>query len=311
MDSRRPRLRIGLIGWGTVGSALGGLIQEGPLPLRVSGLAVRDGARDRAAPLPDVELGTPEQVIEGASIVVELAGGIDGPRTWALSALGARKAFVTANKALLANHGGELAALATMNQTAFLGSASVGGGVPMIETVQHLAATGAIERITGLLNATTTFILGRMGDGATYEDALREAQHAGYAEADPSFDVNGRDAAQKLAILASVAWGAWRPETEVESLGIVGLTLEPGRTVRLVAEATPERMTVRPMELPSDSPFSTASGVESILEVTVREAGMFRVSGPGAGGRATAGAVYADLARLVAGEQPILFGGGT
>lgn len=306
-----PRLRIGLIGWGTVGSALGALIAEGPLPLELSGLAVRDATRERGTSLPDVPLGTPEQVIEGASIVVELAGGVEAPLAWARQALGARTAFVTANKALLANHGGELAALAVARETALLGSASVGGGVPMIETVQHLAASASIERLTGLLNATTTFILSRMGDGATYEDALREAQDAGYAEADPSFDVDGRDAAQKLAILASVAWGAWQPETDVESVGIVGLTLEPGRTVRLVAEATPERMTVRPMELPSDSPFCAASGVESILEVTVRDAGTFRVSGPGAGGRATAGAVYADLARLVAGERPILFGGGT
>ena len=112
---------------------------------------------------------------------------------------------------------------------ALLGSASVGGGTPMIETVQHLAATGEIERIRGVVNATTTYILSAMGDGRSYDEALREAQEAGYAEADPSFDVDGRDAAQKLAILASVAWGTWRPEADVKAEGIVGLKVEPGR----------------------------------------------------------------------------------
>jgi homoserine dehydrogenase len=307
----RQPLRIGLIGWGTVGSAFGRLVADGPLPLELSGLAVRDSGRDRASALPNVSLGTPEQVIEEASIVVELVGGIAAPLGWARAALAGRKGYVTANKALLANHGNELAALAAANATVLLGSGTVGGGVPMIETVDHLAATEQIERVSGLLNATTTFILSRMTDGATYEDALSEAQTAGYAEADPSFDVDGRDAAQKLAILASVAWRHWRPEGEVETLGIVGLQLEPGRTVRLVAEATPERMTVRPMELAPASVMARATGVESILEVQVRDAGTFRISGPGAGGQATAGAVYADLARLVAGERPILFGGGT
>ncbi len=303
------RLRIGLIGWGTVGSALGSLILDGPLPLELSGVAVRDAGRERVNRLPDVPLDAPEEVIGAAEIVVELVGGIDAPLGWAGATLRDGKPFVTANKALLATHGGELAALASTHHAALLASASVGGGVPMIETVQHLAATGVIERITGLLNATTTFILSRMGDAATYEDALREAQEAGYAETDPSFDVDGRDAAQKLAILASVAWGEWLAETEVETLGIVGLTLEPGRTIRLVAEATPGHLTVRPMELPPDSSMAQFGGVESMLEVQVRDAGTFRISGPGAGGRATAGAVYADLARLVAGERPILFGG--
>ena len=305
------RLRIGLIGWGTVGSALGQLILDGPLPLELSGLAVRDAKRDRANPLPNVPLLAPEQVIEGASVVVELAGGIDGPLGWARRTLGSRKALVTANKALLANHGDELAVLATTHQTALLGSASVGGGVPMIETVAHLAASGEIEAMTGLLNATTTFILGLMGGGASYEEALAEAKAAGYAEADPTADVEGRDAAQKLAILASVAWRRWRSEAEVETIGIIGLQLEPSQTIRLVAEATPDRLQVRPMELPPTSPLAAATGIESILEVQVRDAGTFRVSGPGAGGQATAGAVYADLARLVAGKLPILFGGAT
>ena len=178
----------------------------------------------------------------------------------------------------------------------------------MIEMVEHLAATGQIESLRGIVNATTTYILSAMGEGRSYADALRAALEAGYAEADPSFDVEGRDAAQKLAILASVAWGRWRGESEVDSSGIVGVAVQPGETIRLVAQATRERMTVEPIQLQTSSPLAAVAGVESILEVVVAGA-TFRISGPGAGGRATAGAVYADLARLVAGERPILFGG--
>lgn len=295
----------GLIGWGTVGSAVGELVRTGPLPLTLESVAVRDRRRPD---LPKgIDIGTPDGALE-ADIVVELAGGLDGPLTWARLALDRGKPYVTANKALLATHGGELAELADRRVAALLASASVGGGAPMIETVTHLSATGAIERIRGIVNATTTYILSAMGEGRSYDEALREAQQAGFAEADPTFDVEGRDAAQKLAILASVAWGTWRAETEVDTTGIVGLDVAAGQTIRLVAEATKEAMTVRPMQLEPTDPLARAAGIENVLEITVADAGVFRVSGPGAGGRVTAGAVYADLGRLVAGERPVLFG---
>lgn len=299
------RLRIGLIGWGTVGSALGELVRTGPLPLTLESVAVRDRQR------PDLPRGiaivAPEETLD-ADVVVELAGGIEGPLTWARLALDRGKPYVTANKALLATHGRELADLADRRVAALLASASVGGGTPMIETVTHLAATGAIERIRGIVNATTTYILSAMGEGRSYDGALREAQEAGFAEADPSFDVDGRDAAQKLAILASVAWGKWRPETEVDTTGIAGLEVAAGKTVRLVSEATKEALSVKPIPLEPEDPLARVSGIENILEITLTDAGIYRVSGPGAGGRVTAGAVYADLGRLVSGERPVLFG---
>jgi homoserine dehydrogenase len=307
----RTLLRIGLIGWGTVGSALGELVAEGPLPVDLTRVAVRDAARERSRALPDgVDIGPPGELADADDLdaVVELAGGIDSPLAWARTTLERGRAYVTANKALLATHGGELSAIATTHGGALLASASVGGGTPMIETVEHLAATAGIVRLAGLLNATTTFILSGMGEGRSYDDAQAAAQEAGYAEADPSFDVEGRDAAQKLAILASVAWGAWRAEREVETRGIVGLQVSPGQAIRLVAEADTEGMRVRPMELPVGSPLASASGVESVLEVEMHGAATVRISGPGAGGRVTAGAVYADLARLCRGERPILFG---
>jgi len=301
------RLRIGLIGWGTVGSALGALVQSGPLPVTLAAIAVRDTAADRSGLPRGAAIGGPEVALE-ADVIVELAGGLEGPLVWARQTLDRGKPYITANKALLATHGRELAELADRRVASLLGSASVGGGTPMIETAAHLAATGAIERIRGILNATTTYILSAMGEGRTYDDALGEAQDAGYAEADPSFDVDGRDAAQKLAILASVAWGRWRPEKDVDTTGIVGRDVAPGETIRLVAEATKGSLTVKPMELDPTDLLARASGIENVLEITVADAGVFRVSGPGAGGRVTAGAVYADLARLVAGERPVLFG---
>ena len=303
------RLRVGLIGWGTVGAALGQLVADGPLPLTLACVAVRDADRARERGVPkDVPITTPEEALEH-DIVVELAGGLDGPREWARAALDRGTPYVTANKALLATHGAELAEIAERRVAALLGSASVGGGTPMIEATAHLAATGAVERLRGIVNATTTYILSAMGEGRSYDEALREAQQAGYAEADPSFDVEGRDAAQKLAVLASVAWGRWRPEQDVDTTGIVGRDVSAGETVRLVAEATKDEMTVSPMPIEPSDPLARAAGIENVLEITVAGAGVFRISGPGAGGRVTAGAVYADLARLAAGERPILFGG--
>ena len=298
------RVRVGLIGWGTVGSALGHLVLTGPLPLDLAALAVRNQARpDLPAGVP---VGDPDAALD-ADVVVELAGGIDGPLSWARRALHAGTPYVTANKALLATHGEELAELAASRSAALLASASVGGGTPMIETVRHLAATGGIAGLRGIVNATTTYILSAMGEGRSYDQALREAQAAGFAEADPSFDVDGRDAAQKLAILASVAGGRWRPEADVETAGIVGTEVPAGETIRLVAEATPDRLRVAPARLDPSDALARAAGVENVLEVATEDGAVFRVSGPGAGGRVTAGAVYADLGRLVAGERPILF----
>jgi homoserine dehydrogenase len=301
------RLRIGLIGWGTVGAAFGQLVIDGPLALTLAGVAVRDSDRARERGLPgDIPVVSVEEALEN-DVVVELAGGLEGPREWARATLDRGTPYVTANKALLATHGGELAELAERRVAALLGSASVGGGTPMIETVAHLAAAGEIVRLRGLVNATTTFILSAMGRGQEYGEALRDAQDAGYAEADPSFDVEGRDAAQKLAILASVAWGRWRPESDVATSGILDVAVNPGQSVRLVADADRQALKVAPTTLDAVDPLSALDGVESMLEVISHDGTTVRVSGPGAGGRVTAGAVYADVARLVAGERPILF----
>ena len=302
-------LRVGLVGWGTVGAALGQLIGGGPLPLTLRRLAVRDPSRPRSRPLPaGVAVVSPEESPDRVDVVVELAGGIEEPAQWAQATLERGLPYVTANKALLANHGADLADIAREHRAALLGSAAVGGGTPMIEVLTHLSASGGIKRIRGVLNATSNYILTRMGQGRSYEDALREAQDAGYAEADPSADVEGRDAAQKLAILASIAWRAWRSEHEVEREGITGVTATTKRAIRLIADGTPQRLSVGPVEVKPDSPLACAVGIENVLEIDVESMGTLRISGPGAGGDVTARAVYGDLARLVAGERPVLFG---
>jgi homoserine dehydrogenase len=303
-------LRIGLIGWGTMGRALGDLLATGALPVELVRVAVRDPARARAtAPQPGVDIGPVQPLLDDGSLdaVVELTGGIEQPLAWSRATLERGCSYVTGNKALLATHGGELAEIAARTGAGLLGSASVGGGTPMIETVGHLAASGRIARLRGLLNATTTFILEAMGRGQPYDAALREAQQAGYAEPDPSFDVEGRDAAQKIAILASVAWGRWLPEREVATRGIVGLHVAAGETQRLVAEADEHRMRVGPMQLTPGDRLATVSGIECLLEIELRDGSLFRLSGPGAGGAASIGATYADLGRLLSGERPVLF----
>lgn len=300
-------LRIGLVGWGTVGSALGELIERGPLPVRIAWVAVREPRRERGVPLPEgVPVSGEPGPIDEIDALVELAGSVTEPRRWAEQALEAGLPYVTANKALLAAHGGELADLASLHDAALLASASVGGGTPMLEVTEHLAASGRVTRLRGLLNATTTFILSAMAEGQSYRDALLDAQAAGYAEADASFDVDGRDAAQKLAILAWVAWGTWLPEPEVETRGIRDVIVQPGSAVRLVADATPGNLRVSPTVLAADDPLASTSGIECALEIHGEAAGPLTVRGPGAGGPPTAGAVYADLARLARGERPIL-----
>jgi homoserine dehydrogenase len=258
-------------------------------------------------PLPEgVPVAGEPWALDEVDVLIELAGGVDEPYRWATTALSRGMPYVTANKALLATHGRELAEVAATRGGALLASAAVGGGTPMLEVIAHLAATDRVRRLRGLLNATTTFILSAMGEGRSYADALAEAQAAGYAEADPSFDVEGRDAAQKLAILAWVAWGSWRPESAVSVQGIESRPVASGSIVRLVAEATPDVLRVAPLELDPSDPLATASGVECVLEVESRDAGTVTIRGPGAGGSATSGAVYADLARLVRGERPII-----
>jgi len=315
-------INVGLLGIGTVGGGTWEVLarnadeiqRRAGRAIRITRVADKDVkkarqlAKRKAAVTPDAF-----EVVRApdVEIVVELIGGYTTAKELVLEAIRNGKHVVTANKALLATHGNEIFAAAQKKGVMVAFEAAVAGGVPIIKALREGLTANRIEWIAGIINGTSNFILSEMRDkGLPFDMVLAEAQRLGYAEADPRFDVDGRDAAQKLAILASVTWGRWRPESDVATSGITGQKVAPGETVRLVAEATRDSLTVSPQPLDAADPLARTAGIENVLEITVADAGVFSVSGPGAGGRVTAGAVYADLARLVAGERPILFGRG-
>ena len=239
--------------------------------------------------------------------VVELTGGIEEPLDWSRATLRAGRAYVTGNKALLATHGGELAELARQNRAALLGSASVGGGTPMIETVQHLATAGGIGRIRGLLNATTTFILAAMGEGRSYDAALaRRRTRATPSRIPPSTSPGATPPRRSPSWPRSPGAAGCRSRQSPRAVSSASAS-SPARP----SASWPRRMSrgarVGPMALGADDPLAGVSGIECLLEVQLREGAVFRLAGPGAGGPVSVRATYADLGRLLAGERPILF----
>ncbi|MFL5679405.1 MAG: homoserine dehydrogenase, partial [Chloroflexota bacterium] len=257
-------------------------------------------------------------------VVVELMGGDEPARTLIAAALSAGKSVVTANKHVIAHHGAELEAIARGTGASLRFEAAVGGGIPVLGPLAGDLAANRFERVRGIVNGTTNYILSAMADGrGTYEAVLREAQEQGYAEADPSGDVEGRDAINKLVILARLAFGAWvDPESVVDrppSLhgtggpGITGVTtaeLEAaaalGLSIRLIATATSGtdsgiEASVIPTAVPADSPFGRTGGVRNRVEVTGTPVGTVGFDGPGAGGEATSSAVLGDIAAIARG----------
>ncbi|MEB3270816.1 MAG: homoserine dehydrogenase, partial [Synechococcus sp.] len=208
---------IGLLGLGTVGAGVAAILTSpagrhplvGELQLRR--VAVRDPGRPRALDLPAALLGTdPVAVIDdpAVDIVVEVMGGLEPARSLILRAIEAGKPVVTANKAVIARYGQEIAAAATARGVYVLIEAAVGGGIPIIEPLKQSLGGNRIRRVSGIINGTTNYILSRMADeGAAYGAVLADAQRLGYAEADPAADVQGGDAADKIAILAGLAYG--------------------------------------------------------------------------------------------------------
>jgi homoserine dehydrogenase len=223
-----------------------------------------------------------------------------------LTALERDRHAVLANKGPVAQRYGDLRAAADHSGGRLLFGAAVGGAMPVLPTVREFGA-GDVTAVRGVLNGTTNFVLSRMAaEGLGYEHVLAEAQDLGVAEADPSFDVEGTDAALKFVILANVLAAGEREFTigdaDVEGIrGLPGsaldLAAEDGRTVRLIGEATTERASVRPRLVPEDGPLAV-SGTRNVVQIETRTAGQVHVSGRGAGGPETAAAVLADVARL-------------
>jgi len=309
---------IGMLGAGVVGGSLiHRLVEEHAaieaktgLDLELRRVAVRDIEKARSFQL-DRSLVTVDAaaVVDDPDVrlVVEVMGGLEPAGEMVLRALRAGKPVVTANKALLAERGPELFAAAEEAGVPLLFEAAVGGGIPIIRPLSETLAGEQIQRVIGIVNGTTNFILSRMAeDGATYIDALNEAQSLGYAEADPAADVGGGDAAAKAAILASLAFGTWAGIDNVYHEGIERLTTadmkwasELGYTIKLlaIAERLAAGVSVRvyPAMLPKAHPLASIRGATNAIFIEGPSIEELLFAGPGAGGAPTATAMLGDV----------------
>jgi homoserine dehydrogenase len=309
---------VGVLGCGNVGAALVELIASRAsaiatrtgLQLEVARVAVRSVAKERPIdPPPGVLTHDAAEVVvdPGIDVVVELIGGIEPARELVLAALRAGKPVVTANKELIANHGAELFAAAEAAGVDLLFEAAVGGGIPFIRPLRESLAGERIDRMMGIVNGTTNYILTRMTEaGTSYAEALAEAQHLGYAERDPTADVEGHDAAAKAAIIASIAFGVRVTQGEVYSEGISGVTpadiayaRKLNLTVKLlaIAERRDDEIAVRvhPALVPLDHPLASVRDSFNAIFVEGEAVGELMFYGRGAGGAPTASAVLGDL----------------
>ncbi len=319
-------LRIALAGLGTVGGGVVRLLDaNGELIARRAGRAIevvavsaRDRGKDRGFDLSRFAwIDDPAELVRHPDIdvVVELVGGSDGPAlALARATLGAGKSLVTANKAMIAHHGLELARAAEAAQVALKFEAAVAGGVPVIKGLREGAAANVIGSVYGILNGTCNFILSKMeAEGRDFADILSEAQALGYAEADPSFDIDGIDAAHKLSILASIAFGAQPAFGDVAATGIrhvmaadIAEAAALGYRVRLlgVADAGPHGLfqRVHPHLVPLSHPLAHVVGSTNAVVAEGNFVGRLLFQGAGAGDGPTASAVVADLIDIARGE---------
>jgi len=321
--AEQGRVRIGLLGCGNVGAPLVALIDEQRrsieartgLTLEVTRVAVRNVSRERPVELaPDVLTHDAADVVADPDIdlVVELIGGIEPARELILQAIKAGKPVVTGNKDLLANHGAELFAAAEGAGVDLLFEAAVAGGIPLIRPLRESLAGDRIRRVLGIVNGTTNYILTRMSeDGVTYQEALAEAQSLGYAERDPTADVEGYDAAAKAAIMAMIAFGVRVVAGDVSHEGISEITPADiefadrlGYAVKLLAVAeatggdteTPEvAVRVHPAMVPRHHPLASVRESFNAVFVQGDAVGDLMLYGRGAGGRPTASAVLGDV----------------
>ncbi|MBW2057331.1 MAG: homoserine dehydrogenase [Deltaproteobacteria bacterium] len=314
-------IQVGLIGFGTVGSGVvrvleqnGGLIERRlGTPLILKRIADLDIHRDRGVRVDKERLTrNAEEVIRDPeiSIVVELIGGYEPARTFILEAFRNKKHVVTANKALLALHGDEIFSAAHRHGVDISFEASVGGGIPIIRSLREGLVANRLTSIFGILNGTSNYILTKMAGGeGEFDEVLREAQERGFAEADPSMDIEGVDPAHKLAILVRLAWGVRFPFEKIYTEGISGISaldlrysLELGYRIKLLAIAKAEgaqvEARVHPTLLPLEHPLSTVEGVDNAIFVTGDAVGSTMYSGRGAGQMPTASAVVSDVVDL-------------
>ncbi len=323
-------LRIALAGLGTVGAGVIRLIEENrPLIARRAGRAIeivavsaRDKARDRGVDLSGYRWCddmTALSAADNVDVVVELVGGSEGPALeLARGALARGKAFVTANKAMVAHHGMELASLAEEAGLAFKYEAAVAGGIPVIKGLREGAAANRIERVYGILNGTCNYILSEMEEkGGDFDDVLKDAQSKGFAEADPAFDIDGVDAAHKLSILASLCFGTKLDFDGVAMRGIrkilaadIAQARALGYRIRLIGHAEIDGengdaclfQRVSPRLVSKSHPLAHVTGATNAVVAEGNFSGRLLFQGAGAGDKPTASAVVADIVDIARGE---------
>jgi homoserine dehydrogenase len=303
---------IGLLGYGTVGAAFAALIEE-----RADAIAAASGRRPALAGVVRRAEGDFDDVLDRAEIVVELIGGTEPARAWVLRALECGRHVVTANKQLIAQFGDELFDAARDAGVQLRFEAAVAGVVPVIRVIQESLAATEITKVFGIVNGTTNFILSEMAStGATYAEALERAQELGYAEADPTDDVGGADAAAKMAILARLAFHAPVRLADVSFEGIteiqpddIAYAKELGLSLKLlgVAERLDGGVSVRvfPCFLYPGHPLAPVAGPFNAVMVEAPAITEITMSGPGAGGPETATAVLGDVVSILAGKAPV------
>jgi len=329
-----PALRVALLGCGVVGSEVATLLtthrdelaSRVGAPLDLVGIAVREVSRPRAGvtgtALEALLTQDADSLVREADIVIEVMGGIEPARELLLAAIASGASVVTANKALLAQDGPTLYAAADEAGVDVYFEAAVAGAIPIIRPVRESLAGDQVERILGIVNGTTNYVLDRMAsEGLDLDDVVAEAQRLGYAEADPSADVDGHDAAAKAAILASLAFHTRVSLEDVAVEGIMGLTADDiawasrtGQVVKLlaIAERTADGVVVRvhPALVPETHPLAGVRGAFNAVFVEASAAGELMFYGRGAGGAPTASAVLGDVVsaarhRVLGGKGPI------
>jgi homoserine dehydrogenase len=317
--AQAPALKVAILGFGTVGSAVARILCDQPAhsPLRLTHVFNRNVERKRVDWVPaDVSWSSDvEQVLASdADIIVELVGGLEPAQGWVSRALASGKSVVTANKKLIAQHGPQLSALARQHGGALSFGASVAGGVPVIDALQEGLAGDRLYKVCGILNGTCNYILTKLErEGVSFADALAGAQAAGFAEADPTDDVDGYDARAKLVILTRIGLHAIvQPEqipcTSIRSVGAVDFTYshELGCTIRQISRAESRDgqifAAVQPALVPIDSPMAHITGSLNLVLSSGQYGGQTAFSGHGAGGHSTAVAVVSDLFAIARGR---------
>jgi homoserine dehydrogenase len=325
-------LKVGLAGLGTVGASVVRLIEQqrhslslrAGRPIEVVAVSARSRGKDRGIDLKKLRwFADPIELARDPQIdaFVELIGGDGNPaRAAVAAALKSGKSVVTANKALLARHGIELAELAEKQKVALNFEAAVGGAIPIVKTLREGLAGNNVTRIYGILNGTCNYMLTRMErERLSFDECLKEAQRLGYAEADPSFDIEGHDTAQKLSLLASLAFGVRVDPAAIYVEGITSITTadleaaeELGYRIKLLGVAVRTdkgiEQRVHPTMVRKDSAIAQVMDVTNAVTVDAERMPPITLVGPGAGGAATASAVVADIADIARGVRAAPFG---